>query len=73
MIFFTDHSDEDRGDIFIGSKEGVLIASKVSEVLELLLRPLKDIVNGAHMIFYVCGSTVRDENSFKEIKEAMQE
>ncbi|KAG6329336.1 hypothetical protein ID866_9753, partial [Astraeus odoratus] len=36
LLFLTSHSEEDRGDLFIGKDEGVLVASKVSEVSDHL-------------------------------------
>ncbi|KAI6038178.1 hypothetical protein EDC04DRAFT_2604265 [Pisolithus marmoratus] len=72
VLIITTHSDEERGDLFAGLLHGEAVSSKVLEVLELLLTPLKDVVKGADMIFNVCGSIVTKEKSFKDVKKAAQ-
>ena len=32
LLILTTHTDEDRGDLFVGKSDGKLVASKVSEV-----------------------------------------
>lgn len=36
--------------------------------LEVLLRPFQQIVKGADIVFYVCGSIVKVAESLKDIK-----
>ncbi|KAI6095569.1 hypothetical protein F5141DRAFT_1068240 [Pisolithus sp. B1] len=57
VLFLTTHSDEDRGDLFTGYINKKPVAYKVLPFLQLLLKPLSKIVNGADIVFYVwlCG------------------
>ncbi|KAI6014965.1 hypothetical protein F5J12DRAFT_781068 [Pisolithus orientalis] len=74
VIFLTTHTDEDRGDLFSGMENKVPIATEVFELqfLQGLLLPLSNIVKGGDLIFFVCGSTVRKEQSFQGLKAAVQ-
>ncbi|KAI6010973.1 hypothetical protein F5J12DRAFT_781930 [Pisolithus orientalis] len=74
VIFLTAHTDEDRGDLFSGMENKVPIATEVFELqfLQGLLLPLSNIVKGGDLIFFVCGSTVRKEQSFQGLKAAVQ-
>ncbi|KAI6021288.1 hypothetical protein EDC04DRAFT_2607183 [Pisolithus marmoratus] len=72
VLFITTHSNGDRGDPCAGFKDGNPVASKVLPFLQLLLSPLKEVVRGADMVFYVCGSMVTQEKSFNEVNEAAQ-
>ncbi|KAI5984399.1 hypothetical protein F5J12DRAFT_787580 [Pisolithus orientalis] len=58
VIFLTTHTDEDRGNLFSGTENKVPIATEVFE--------------GGDLIFFVCGSTVRKEESFQGLKAAVQ-
>ncbi|KAI5986739.1 hypothetical protein EDC04DRAFT_2614984 [Pisolithus marmoratus] len=70
LLFLTTHSDEDRGDLFAGYNiNNEPVASKF---LQLLLNPLSEIITSANMVFYVCGSVVTKEKSFKGLKKAAQ-
>ncbi|KAI6141385.1 hypothetical protein BKA82DRAFT_4018699 [Pisolithus tinctorius] len=71
VVFLTTHSEEQRGDLFAGSRDGQVIASKVSEVLEALLTPLSKVVEGGDLIFLVCGYLVKHQESFQDLKSAM--
>ncbi|KAI6010215.1 hypothetical protein BKA83DRAFT_4132893 [Pisolithus microcarpus] len=73
VLFLTTHSDEDRGDLFTGYINKQPVASKVFPFLQLHLKPLSKIVNGADIIFYVCGSMVTNPQSFNGIKEVAQQ
>ncbi|KAI5992353.1 hypothetical protein F5J12DRAFT_786149 [Pisolithus orientalis] len=75
VIFLTTHTDEDRGDLFSGMENKVPIATEVFELqfLQGLLLPLSNIVKGGDLIFFVCGSTVRKEQSFQGLKAAVQQ
>ncbi|KAI5986011.1 hypothetical protein EDC04DRAFT_2615237 [Pisolithus marmoratus] len=53
VLFLTTHSDEDRGDLFIGYINNKPVASKTLEFLQLLLSPLSKVVDGADIIFYL--------------------
>ncbi|KAI6107197.1 hypothetical protein EDD16DRAFT_1712553 [Pisolithus croceorrhizus] len=66
------HSDEERGDLFDGHLDGKPVVFKVSECLQVLFNPLTKIVQGADIIFYVCGSVVTVKDSFNDLKEAAQ-
>ncbi|KAI6143003.1 hypothetical protein BKA82DRAFT_4017763 [Pisolithus tinctorius] len=74
VIFLTTHTDEDRGDLFSGMENKVPIATEVFELqfLQGLLLPFSNIVKGGDLIFFVCGSTVRKEQSFQGLKAAVQ-
>ncbi|KAI6006217.1 hypothetical protein F5J12DRAFT_782997 [Pisolithus orientalis] len=74
VIFLSTHTDEDRGDLFSGMENKVPIATEVFELqfLQGLLLPLSNIVKGGDLIFFVCGSTVRKEQSFQGLKAAVQ-
>ncbi|KAI6095325.1 hypothetical protein EDD16DRAFT_1720927 [Pisolithus croceorrhizus] len=72
VIFHTTHSDEERGDLFAGHLDGKPVAFKVSECLQVLFNPLTKIVQGADIVFYVCGSIVTVKDSFNDLKEAAQ-
>ncbi|KAI5983994.1 hypothetical protein F5J12DRAFT_787677 [Pisolithus orientalis] len=74
VIFLTTHTDEDRGDLFSGMENKVPIATEVFELqfLQGLLLPLSNIVKGGDLIFFVCGSTVRKEQSFQGLKAAVR-
>ncbi|KAI6140905.1 hypothetical protein BKA82DRAFT_4019107 [Pisolithus tinctorius] len=74
VIFLTTHTDEDRGDLFSGMENKVPIATEVFELqfLQGLLLPFSNIVKGGDLIFFVCGSTVRKEESFQGLKAAVQ-
>ncbi|KAI6168601.1 hypothetical protein EDD17DRAFT_1503415 [Pisolithus thermaeus] len=72
VIFLTTHSDEERVDLFVDHLDGEAVAFKVSECLQVLLNPLTKIVQGADIIFYVCGSIVTVKGSFNDLKEAAQ-
>ncbi|KAI6017496.1 hypothetical protein EDC04DRAFT_2608042 [Pisolithus marmoratus] len=73
VLFLTTHSDEDRGDLFIGYINNKPVASKTLEFLQLLLSPLSKVVDGADIIFYVCGSMVTNPQSFNGVKEVAQQ
>ncbi|KIK13784.1 hypothetical protein PISMIDRAFT_17743 [Pisolithus microcarpus 441] len=73
VLFLTTHSDEDRGDLFTGYINKKPVASEVFPFLQLLLKPLSKIVNGADIIFYVCGSVVTNPQSFNGVKEVAQQ
>ncbi|KAI6143036.1 hypothetical protein BKA82DRAFT_4017785 [Pisolithus tinctorius] len=75
VIFLTTHTDEDRGDLFSGMESKVPIATEVFELqfLQGLLLPFSNIVKGGDLIFFVCGSTVRKEESFQGLKAAVQQ
>ncbi|KAI5992327.1 hypothetical protein EDC04DRAFT_2613650 [Pisolithus marmoratus] len=73
LLFLTTHSDEDRGGLFAGYNiTNEPVAFKVFEFLQLLLKPLSQIITSADMLFYVCGSIVTKEKSFKGLKKAAQ-
>ncbi|KAI6144062.1 hypothetical protein BKA82DRAFT_4017261 [Pisolithus tinctorius] len=74
VIFLTTHTDEDRGDLFSGMENKIPIATEVFELqfLQGLLLPFSNIVKGGDLIFFVCGSTVRKEESFQGLKAAVQ-
>ncbi|KAI6095599.1 hypothetical protein F5141DRAFT_1068218 [Pisolithus sp. B1] len=72
VLFLTTHSDEDRGDLFTGYINKKPVAYKVLPFLQLLLKPLSKIINGANIIFYVCGSVVTNPQSFNGVKEVAQ-
>ncbi|KAI5996824.1 hypothetical protein F5J12DRAFT_785251 [Pisolithus orientalis] len=74
VIFLTTHTDEDRGDLFSGMENKVPIATEVFELqfLHGLLLPFSNIVKGGDLIFFVCGSTVRKEESFQGLQAAVQ-
>ncbi|KAI6042106.1 hypothetical protein EDC04DRAFT_2601090 [Pisolithus marmoratus] len=72
VIFLTTHTDEDRGDLFTGYINKEPVAAKAFEFLQLLLKPLTKIVDGADMIFYVCGSLVTNPQNFNGVKEIAQ-
>ncbi|KAI6094827.1 hypothetical protein F5141DRAFT_1059355 [Pisolithus sp. B1] len=72
VLFLTTHSDEDRGDLFTGYINEKPVAYKVLPFLQLLLKPLSKIVNGADIVFYVCGSVVTNPQSFNGVKEVAQ-
>ncbi|KAI6015948.1 hypothetical protein EDC04DRAFT_2903521 [Pisolithus marmoratus] len=71
VIFLTTHTDEDRGDLFTGYINKEPVAAKAFEFL--LLKPLTKIVDGADMIFYVCGSLVTNPQNFNGMKEIAQQ
>ncbi|KAI6045935.1 hypothetical protein EDC04DRAFT_2598502 [Pisolithus marmoratus] len=71
VLFLTTYSDEDRGDLFIGYINNIPVASKSLEFLQLL-SPLSKVVDGADIIFYVCGSMVTNLQSFNGVKEVAQ-
>ncbi|KAI6111662.1 hypothetical protein EDD16DRAFT_1521868 [Pisolithus croceorrhizus] len=73
VLFLTTHSDEDRGDLFTGYINKKPVAYKVLPLLQLLLKPLSKIINGADVIFYVCGSVVTSPQSFNGVKEVAQQ
>ncbi|KAI6154744.1 hypothetical protein BKA82DRAFT_4010513 [Pisolithus tinctorius] len=71
VLFLTTHSDEDRGDLFAGyDEDSNPHASQVFQVLQLLLTPLAESIEGADMVFYVCGSVVTEAQSFNGVKQA---
>ncbi|KAI6098649.1 hypothetical protein EDD16DRAFT_1527148 [Pisolithus croceorrhizus] len=70
VLLLTTHSDEERGDLFAGHLDDKPVAFKVSECLQVLFNPLTKIVQGADIIFYVCGSIVTVKHSFNDLKEA---
>ncbi|KAI6140333.1 hypothetical protein BKA82DRAFT_4019586 [Pisolithus tinctorius] len=74
VIFLTTHTDEDRGDLFSGMENKIPIATEVFELqfLQGLLLPFSNIVKGGDLILFVCGSTVRKEESFQGLKAAVQ-
>ncbi|KAI5996453.1 hypothetical protein F5J12DRAFT_785423 [Pisolithus orientalis] len=74
VIFLTTHTNEDRGDLFSGMENKVPIATEVFELqfLQGLLLPFSNIVKGGDLIFFVCGSTVRKEESIQGLKAAVQ-
>ncbi|KAI6101784.1 hypothetical protein F5141DRAFT_1065758 [Pisolithus sp. B1] len=73
VLFLTTHSDEDRGDLFTGYINKKPVAYKVLPFLQLLLKSLSKIINGADIIFYVCGSVVTNPQSFNGVKEVAQQ
>ncbi|KAI6010587.1 hypothetical protein EDC04DRAFT_2905784 [Pisolithus marmoratus] len=71
-LFLTTHSDEEKGDLFAGFVDGVIVASEVSEVLHALFTPFTQIIRVAHIFFNVCGSVVTVKDSFNGLKKAAQ-
>ncbi|KAI6163968.1 hypothetical protein EDD17DRAFT_1506862 [Pisolithus thermaeus] len=73
VLILTTHSDEDREiHIFTGYTNKKPVTSQVFPFLQLLLRPLSKILNGADMLFYVCGFVVTHPESFNGVKEVAQ-
>ncbi|KAI6016341.1 hypothetical protein PISMIDRAFT_99066 [Pisolithus microcarpus 441] len=72
VLFLTTHSDEERGDLFAGFIDGKPVASQVFEFLQVLFTPLTGIVQGADIVFNVCGSVVTVMDSFNGLQEAAQ-
>ncbi|KIO01501.1 hypothetical protein M404DRAFT_28544 [Pisolithus tinctorius Marx 270] len=59
------------GDLFASyDEDNNPHASQVFQVLQLLLTPLAEIIKGADMVFYVCGSVVTEAQSFNGVKQA---
>ncbi|KAI6023249.1 hypothetical protein PISMIDRAFT_114950 [Pisolithus microcarpus 441] len=73
VLFLTTHSDEDRGDLFVGYINNKPVASKALQFLQLLLDPLSKVVDRADIVFYVCGSVVTNPQSFDGVKEVAQQ
>ncbi|KAI6002471.1 hypothetical protein F5J12DRAFT_894233 [Pisolithus orientalis] len=71
VLFFTTNSEEQSGDLFAGSRDGQVFVSRVFEVLEALLTPLSKVVEGGDLIFLVCGYLVKHQESFQDLKSAM--
>ncbi|KAI6006353.1 hypothetical protein F5J12DRAFT_783105 [Pisolithus orientalis] len=71
VLFITTHSEEQSGDLSAGSRDGQVFVSKVFEVLEALLTPLSKVVEGGDLIFLVCGYLVKHQESFQDLKSAM--
>ncbi|KAI6016301.1 hypothetical protein BKA83DRAFT_4497926 [Pisolithus microcarpus] len=65
-------NDEERGDLFAGFVDGKPVASQVFEFLQVLFTPLAGIVQGADIVFNVCGSVVTVMDSFNGLQEAAQ-
>ncbi|KAI5981004.1 hypothetical protein EDD15DRAFT_2204730 [Pisolithus albus] len=56
MVAFTDHSDNSRGDLFIGKTTGKEDqACVLSECLDILLSPFGDILHGGLFVLFACG------------------
>ncbi|KAI6018542.1 hypothetical protein PISMIDRAFT_96846 [Pisolithus microcarpus 441] len=70
VLFLTTHSDEERGDLFTGFIDSKPVASQVFEVI--LFTPLARIVQGADIVFNVCGSVVTVMDSFNGLQQAAQ-
>ncbi|KAI6028113.1 hypothetical protein EDC04DRAFT_2605847 [Pisolithus marmoratus] len=72
ILFLTTHSDEERGDLFVGIVDEQTVASEVFEVLQALFTPFTQIIRVAHIFFNVCGSVVTVKDSFNGLKKAAQ-
>ncbi|KIK14297.1 hypothetical protein PISMIDRAFT_117281, partial [Pisolithus microcarpus 441] len=72
MVALTDHSDNSRGDLFIGKttrKEDQ--ACVLSECLDILLSPFGDILHGGLFVLLACGSVIRNKASFTSLQDAI--
>ncbi|KAG2741535.1 hypothetical protein P692DRAFT_20880080 [Suillus brevipes Sb2] len=67
FAFFSDHSEEDSGWLFAGKEKGSFVAMSVSQVLSTVLGPYSGVLQGAMMIFLVCGSVIAHDDSFGEL------
>lgn len=72
MVVLTDHSDNSRGDLFIGTTTGKEDqASLLSECLDVLFSPFGDILHGALFVLLACGSAIRDKTSFAGLQDTI--
>ncbi|KAG1750984.1 hypothetical protein EDD22DRAFT_957842 [Suillus occidentalis] len=71
FVFFSDHSEEDSGWLFAGKEKGNFVAMSVSQVLSTVLGPYSGVLQGAMMIFLVCGSVVAHDDSFGELQQTI--
>ncbi|KAG1778005.1 hypothetical protein EV702DRAFT_1196804 [Suillus placidus] len=71
FAFFSDHSEEDSGWLFAGREKGSFIAMSVLQVLSTVLGPYSGVLQGAMMIFLVCGSVVAHDDAFSELQETL--
>ncbi|KAG1728013.1 hypothetical protein EDB19DRAFT_1832909 [Suillus lakei] len=71
FVFFSDHSEEDSGWLFAGKEKGSFVAMSVSQVLSTVLGPYSGVLQGAMMVFLVCGSVVAHDDSFGELQQTV--
>ncbi|KAG2158721.1 uncharacterized protein EDB93DRAFT_1245953 [Suillus bovinus] len=71
FAFFSDHSEEDSGWLFAGKEKGIFVAMSVSQVLCTVLGPYSGVLQGAMMVFLVCGSVVAHDDAFGELQQTV--
>ncbi|KAG1839602.1 hypothetical protein C8R48DRAFT_782046 [Suillus tomentosus] len=73
-IVITTHTDDDRGDPFIGRKKGDksgYVSASVPEFLNVLFKPWQDAITRAKdttMFFMGCGAIVNNTESFRDLR-----
>ncbi|KAG1747326.1 hypothetical protein EDB19DRAFT_1826085 [Suillus lakei] len=71
FAFFSDHSEEDSSWLFVGKEKGSFVAMSISQVLSTVLGPYYGVLQGAMMVFLVCGSVIAHDDSFSELQQAI--
>ncbi|KAF9241130.1 hypothetical protein BU15DRAFT_61086 [Melanogaster broomeanus] len=71
LFAISNHTDNDRGDLFLGEHRKKDISSTVDEVLNTLLGPFGTATNGALLYLLACGSMTRKPESFDALCNAI--
>ncbi|KAI6016391.1 hypothetical protein PISMIDRAFT_25221 [Pisolithus microcarpus 441] len=72
IIGLTNHSDSERGDLFIGTtKEGNPLSSIPSECLPVLLSPFAGWLPGAMFFLFSCGSVVSEQTRLVNLEDTI--
>ncbi|KAG2063001.1 hypothetical protein BDR04DRAFT_1203066, partial [Suillus decipiens] len=71
FTFFSDHSEEDSGWLFAGKEKGSFVAMSVLQVLTTVLGPYSGVLQGAMMVFLVCGSIIAHDDSLGELQQTI--
>ncbi|KIM58291.1 hypothetical protein SCLCIDRAFT_10278 [Scleroderma citrinum Foug A] len=72
LIVLTDHTDEDRRDLFVGANEsGCIAAACIDNFLDNIFRPFKRFVSDSLMFIAVCGSIINQSESLNLLRDSL--
>ncbi|KAG2117528.1 hypothetical protein BD769DRAFT_1390856 [Suillus cothurnatus] len=76
VIAITNHTDNDRGDPFVGyeGKKKVYVSAHIHSVLDILLSPWHRLIDGAeesYLWLFSCGALINNPTSFACLQQAV--
>ncbi|KAG1731125.1 hypothetical protein EDB19DRAFT_1912608 [Suillus lakei] len=71
FALFSDHSEEDSSWLFAGKEKGSFVTMSVSQVLSTVPGPYSGVLQGAMMVFLVCGSVIAHDDSFGKLQQTV--